>query len=602
MFVRPKASIDVWGLFLALAALGFLSDSAGAAILSFQEGVSPTPDYVAGSTTIRSDSPNTPQDNDPDHENILGRVGSNFMRGLWEFDVSALGAQGGYVQTVDLNMTTRGVETFGPITVNLFQYDFPFAESSATWNDPDGDGSSATGDTTPGGSLGRYLTSVRLSPTPADVGVTLPSTPAFRQAVNEALSSPDQTLRLIARRDVESGSGNHFVRLYDETRTPSADRPELVVTTGESPMPTVLILDDGSEDVVNPNVTLSDSDTWEYRPESGGEFKPNSYNGTGSRFADADPASTATYTPDLPSAGEYQVALWWPTFDWAEDTKVLINHAGGTTEFEVNQSVNSGQWNALGVFDFEAGTLGSVVISSEDTTAGTSGVGPVADAVRFVLDPQFPLVPAGAFASTSHPINDNRPPTNVTDGSGMRDLDDDPVFDAHEANEYGDSISWMSDSLSVDTDPWFAIDLGENVPFLDKMEVFNFNAEDGRTDRGVGQADIYISTLDDVGIDQEVGSTPDFSNSAVWQLLAEDVTFNEATGLDDYATPDVIDLGQITARWIALDIDGSLGGAFVGLSEIQVFQRVPEPSSAVLAVIGLAGLGLVGLRSRRRRR
>lgn len=562
----------------------------GAVISSFQEGVSPDPSYVADSTTIRGDMATTPQDNDPDFENIVGRIGSSFMRGIWEFDLSALQSQGGYVHNVNLKMTTRSNgQGADPLTLDLYQYLFPLNESAATWNNPDGNGA----DPTPGGTLGGLVSSVALNPTGGSYAIPFASTPAFRAAVDNALASSDNTLRLIAARDVESGTGNHFVRFYDEVQAPASQRPELAVTTSMDPVPeTVIVLDDGSPSAVNPQVALSG--TWNYRPETGDGNKPNSYNGTGSRFAfAATPDETATYTPDLPEGGNYQVALWWPTFDWAENTKVIVNHTGGATELTVDQRVRSGQWNALGSFDFDAGTIGSVVISSEGTTAGESDVGPVADAIRFVLAPVLPLTAAAAYASSSHPINDRRPASNAIDGSGMRDLDLNPIPETHESNQFGDYVSWMSNSLTVDTNPWFAVDLGKNFGFLDEMRVFNFNADGSATNRGVGQADIYYSTLDDVGI-----ASPNFNDAGVWTLLADDVVFTAATGTDDYSTPDVIDLGEISARWIALDIDGSLGGDFVGLSEIQVFQGVPEPSAALLACLGMIGLGLA--RPRRR--
>jgi hyaluronate lyase len=45
----------------------------------------------------------------------------------------------------------------------------------------------------------------------------------------------------------------------------------------------------------------------------------------------------------------------------------------------VNQQLNSGQWNTLGVYSFNGGTSGSVVIGN----TGTNGF-VVADAVKFV--------------------------------------------------------------------------------------------------------------------------------------------------------------------------------------------------------------------------
>jgi len=208
-------------------------------LLEFQEGVSPTPAYTADSVTIRSDFPNTNQDNDPDFENIVGRVGSDFMRVLYEFDLSEIAAQaGGLPVTIDsaqLELVTRpegsGSGQGGAFTVDLHAYDFDFVESAATWNDPDGDGSAGTGDTTAGGTPGALLSSVGVSGTGTPGGslVTLADSAAFRTAVADALASPGETLRLLMKAEDESGSGNRFIRFRDEVFGTATDRPKLVV-------------------------------------------------------------------------------------------------------------------------------------------------------------------------------------------------------------------------------------------------------------------------------------------------------------------------------------------------------------------------------------
>jgi len=59
----------------------------------------------------------------------------------------------------------------------------------------------------------------------------------------------------------------------------------------------------------------------------------------------------------------------------------------------------------------------------------------------------------------------------------------------------------------------------------------------------------------------------------------------------------VIPLGGIEARWLALDILSTRGSThFVGLSEIQVLDVIPEP--ATVALLGLGALAARGLRRR----
>ena len=532
------------------------------------------------------------------------------MRGMFEFDLTELETQGVFPESVRLEMTTRiGAGQGGnPLLVNLYQYDSDFVEAAATWNDPDGDGNPATGDTTPGGSLGNILAQATLNPAAEGTLVTFSNTSALRSAVNSALASGDKTLRLLATRASEEGSGNHFARFSDDDHPTLTWRPALAVTPGSEPPPSVVVIDDGLANQLNARVALEG--TWAWRPESGTNWKPNSFMDTGSRFAFAsDTTAKATYTPDLPGAGTYQVAVTWPTFDWTADALVTVHHAGGTSTFEIDQSdaVGSGFWRGLGMFEFDAGTGGSVEITYQGPDAGLNGVGPVIDAVRFATGDFVPVMAADAVASSTYSTG-NRGAIRVIDGSGMSDTDGDHIADTHASTDYGANASWISDlaANSPTDEQWFAIDLGQTYN-LDHMEVFNFNANNpGTANRGVGQADVYVSTADDPDM-----VTPDFSNSSVWQLVAADVPFNEATGPytdgtgTPYNTPDSVGLEGFTGRWIALDIDANLGDSrFVGLGEILVFpaaptEVVPEPSSLALLVLGALGLGWIARRRRR---
>ncbi|NQT40442.1 MAG: hypothetical protein HQ581_23310, partial [Planctomycetes bacterium] len=399
-----------------------------------------------GSTTIRSDIADTPQDRDPDYENIVGRIGSDFMRGMFEFDLTELETQGVFPGSVDFQMTTRdgsGGQGGNPLLVNLYQYDSDFVEAAATWNDPDGDGNPATGDTTPGGSLGNILAQVSLNPADQGTQVIFANNSALTSAVNSALASGDKTLRLLATRASEEGSGNHFARFSDDDHPTFTWRPALAVTAGDEPPPTVVVIDDGLKGQVNSRVALEG--TWDWRPESGTSEKPGSYMDTGSRFAfAADTSAKATYTPDLPTDGAFQVALNWPTFDWSKDVLVTVNHAGGTSTFEIDQSTRGGYWNALGMFEFDAGTGGSVEISYQGPDIGASNVGPVIDAVRFATGDFVPVTAAAAYASSTHPSG-GRGAIRVIDGSGMSDTNGDHIADTHASTNYGENASWISD-------------------------------------------------------------------------------------------------------------------------------------------------------------
>jgi hypothetical protein len=252
---------------------------------------------------------------------------------------------------------------------------------------------------------------------------------------------------------------------------------------------------------------------------------------------------------------------------------------------------NYGQWNSVGIYTFDAGTSGNVVISSDGVTPGSNNVGPVADAVRF--DYLANLIPLTATASSTHPINNRRPASNTVDGSGMSDESGDGIPETHEANAWGDDISWMTDDRNNDTEPWIKFQLND-LHVLDEMRVWNFNVDAGRTDRGVMEADIYVSSLVEDPNDN-------FTDPARWTLVHDDFLLTRAPGTDDYNTPDVIPMQGLSARWVAMDIESNFDGQFYGLSEVQITRRlaeVPEPLTLTLASLGVLGLG--GYARRRR--
>lgn len=97
--------------------------------------------------------------------------------------------------------------------------------------------------------------------------------------------------------------------------------------------------------------------------------------------------NTATFTPNIPTAGNYDVDAWWNCWNERdEQAQITINHSAGSDVLTRNQRSTTGTcgtWVSLGSYNFNAGTLGSVTIAR----AGDSGVfgnSTVADAVRFV--------------------------------------------------------------------------------------------------------------------------------------------------------------------------------------------------------------------------
>jgi len=94
--------------------------------------------------------------------------------------------------------------------------------------------------------------------------------------------------------------------------------------------------------------------------------------------------SSVTYTPDLPSAGVYEVRLsHCYNARRATNTPVTVHHAAGETTVRINQQEapeHDRLFRSIGQYEFQAGSESWVRIS----TAGTAGKYVVADAVQFI--------------------------------------------------------------------------------------------------------------------------------------------------------------------------------------------------------------------------
>jgi hypothetical protein len=106
---------------------------------------------------------------------------------------------------------------------------------------------------------------------------------------------------------------------------------------------------------------------------------------------------SATFRPNLPVGGTYEVSMWWPaqtSYAWASNAPVDILSSSGTNTLLVNQKTNGSRWVVLGTYTFAAGTNGWVRIR----TGNTTGTYVIADAVRFAPVGAPPVVPVLAVA------------------------------------------------------------------------------------------------------------------------------------------------------------------------------------------------------------
>lgn len=96
----------------------------------------------------------------------------------------------------------------------------------------------------------------------------------------------------------------------------------------------------------------------------------------------ASGTSSVEWRPTLPSAGAYRVEVWYVQgTNRASNAAYTVHHTGGATPIAVNQQTAGSQWVSLGVFNFAAGTGGSVTLGNN---ANPSVV--IADAVRFSFE------------------------------------------------------------------------------------------------------------------------------------------------------------------------------------------------------------------------
>jgi serine/threonine protein kinase len=95
------------------------------------------------------------------------------------------------------------------------------------------------------------------------------------------------------------------------------------------------------------------------------------------------PTATATFTPDLPVAGEYHVYVWYSKGDYRSlRAKYQIVYAEGSVEVPLDQNKNSARWVRIGrALKFARGTNGFVRLRND---TGELEKLVIADAVRFL--------------------------------------------------------------------------------------------------------------------------------------------------------------------------------------------------------------------------
>jgi len=211
-----------------------------------------------------------------------------------------------------------------------------------------------------------------------------------------------------------------------------------------------------------------------------------------------------------------------------------------------------------------------------------------ADEIVFLVDP----------APESSPTN---APETIFGPPDATEVNGDGVADLHRDLDGGGVTLRFSDSLS-------AFDYGVTIPIGTDLIVVDVIAQNDRPSLvGFGYGSPTDTNLDGVadslaGIGTLIG-TQAIANPS-WSTFSADLLFYQfGTGFEAFRSDLFVSIDDVTGGDLDLDAvqlvcspfpgDGATHGCFPGT-------RVPEPSTLALLSIGLAGLGWVGRRKKRR--
>jgi choice-of-anchor B domain-containing protein len=146
----------------------------------------------------------------------------------------------------------------------------------------------------------------------------------------------------------------------------------------------------GTNIVDNPHATFAG--TWTIGTASVDKYATNYAFATSSAGA---PTATATFSPNLTTPGQYDVAVWYPQGgNRANNAPYTINFNGGSLAVPVNQQSGGGAWQTIGSGIEFAGGSGNVTLANN-----ANPIVVLADAVRFAYV-EAQDFPAGATMPT----------------------------------------------------------------------------------------------------------------------------------------------------------------------------------------------------------
>jgi hypothetical protein len=199
---------------------------------------------------------------------------------------------------------------------------------------------------------------------------------------------------------------------------------------------------------------------------------------------------------------------------------------------------------------------------------------------------QVAQAPITVSAFSSQYLPDGRFATHAADG----------VYEANTAPQM-----WMSDGSAGQQYPTITFSLGATPKVLDHLDVWNYN-ESTQAFRGLNTVKIQLfdASMNSLGF-----ATDDADGDIYFALNENNSKFFGSATQDGNTLMDTLGISNapaasffkiITTTTAADGIDGNPNGAgFGGLTEVQAFEALPEPSSLGLLAVG----GLAVLRRRR---
>ena len=124
--------------------------------------------------------------------------------------------------------------------------------------------------------------------------------------------------------------------------------------------------------------------------------------------------SIATWTPEIPQAGQYAVYVSYKSLPKStDDALYTVHHKGGKTQFKVNQQMGGGTWIYLGTFSFDKGKNDAGCVTLSNLSAKNGRI-VTADAVKI----------GGGMGNVARCVNVEGPTENLKSSDAQAQIGD----------------------------------------------------------------------------------------------------------------------------------------------------------------------------------